>query len=94
MKGRKGLEAISTKACTICRKMKSIEDFYKRKDTPDGRHYYCKICSRKKRKKLYYMQKEETPENLDNERIIKLEKKIEHIEKALIYILEQLNKRD
>lgn len=89
MKGRKRLKAIDTKICTRCRQVKSFEDFYKRKDTKDGRHYYCKICSREKRKRHYYMQKTETPEEKDNH--IQLEKKIKNIEQAIMYIIQELS---
>lgn len=46
------------KTCTICGVVKSIDEFYPRKDAPDKHTYHCKICQntmtrewRKKHKK-------------------------------------------
>jgi len=38
-----------TKKCVKCKKVKSLDDFGKRKDTKDGIDYYCKECQRVKR---------------------------------------------
>jgi len=37
-----------TKKCVKCKKVKSLDDFGKRKDTKDGIDYYCKECHRVK----------------------------------------------
>jgi len=38
-----------TKKCVKCKKVKSLDDFGKRKDTKDGIDYYCKECQKVKR---------------------------------------------
>jgi len=35
------------KLCKTCNEEKPLSEFHKRKDTPDGRKYYCKACSSK-----------------------------------------------
>ena len=42
----------TTKTCKTCEQEKSLEDFYRHKDTLDRRHSKCKICY-KKEIKLY-----------------------------------------
>ncbi|MCH7604995.1 hypothetical protein IID24_03335 [Patescibacteria group bacterium] len=36
----------STKKCTKCGETKSLEGFYKKHNTKDGRQYRCKACDR------------------------------------------------
>ena len=32
------------KACTVCKQVKPLEDFYNRKASEDGKAYRCKVC--------------------------------------------------
>ncbi len=36
---------LQTKECSGCQERKLLDDFSKRKDTKDGRHYICKKCA-------------------------------------------------
>lgn len=49
------------KKCTACRKRKKLEDFYRRKTSPDGRRSTCKECTNKPRRKLRAVKEGETP---------------------------------
>lgn len=42
---RKTAEKWETKRCPHCGKTKSLEEFYKNKRRPDGRHNWCKECA-------------------------------------------------
>jgi hypothetical protein len=42
------------KTCSTCGVTKLIEEFHKRKGTPDGRTYYCKECHHNTQKRYYY----------------------------------------
>jgi len=42
-----------TKICSLCKELKEIHNFGIRKASPDGRHYYCFECRRKKDKTYY-----------------------------------------
>ncbi len=43
-------EAIQTKHCTKCKKIKSLSEFHKNKRMPDGHHGWCKMCRNKAEK--------------------------------------------
>jgi len=34
------------KTCSVCHESKPLEDFYRQRNSPDGRNYTCKTCSR------------------------------------------------
>jgi hypothetical protein len=36
------------KMCADCKEFKPLSEFYKRKQTPDGRAYYCRECMKKR----------------------------------------------
>jgi 5-methylcytosine-specific restriction endonuclease McrA len=42
---------METKVCSICKKEKPINDFYKAKLFKDGHMYFCKECDRERKKK-------------------------------------------
>lgn len=47
-------EMVGKKKCQKCKRWRDVGDggdFYKRKDSPDGFAYICKICERKRLKK-------------------------------------------
>jgi hypothetical protein len=46
------------KVCTICKDPKDIEDFNKKKRSPDGRQPHCRECNRKASKRYYADNKE------------------------------------
>ena len=50
---------MNIKTCTKCGKTKEKEDFSPRKDSPDGRRSYCKLCE-KESKRSYYNRNKET----------------------------------
>lgn len=49
---------MKTKICSCCKIEKDINEFYKKSDSKDGCHPYCKECSSIKRKKYYQENKE------------------------------------
>jgi 5-methylcytosine-specific restriction endonuclease McrA len=55
---------LETKLCGNCREVKNVEEFYERKDSADGRHYYCNKCSRDRRRAYYYAKKAEKKLNI------------------------------
>lgn len=36
---------MNKKRCTTCKEEKSVEDFGRNRQAPDGLHYYCKTCA-------------------------------------------------
>jgi hypothetical protein len=46
------------KTCTKCQGAKSLEDFYKRIRTPDGREAWCKVCRLELNRKWFEKNKE------------------------------------
>ena len=36
-----------SRRCSMCKKVKSLEDFPRAKHQPEGRGYYCRICQRR-----------------------------------------------
>lgn len=42
-------ELLGVKACTICHEVKSLDQFYKRKQMKDGHRSECKVCNDAKR---------------------------------------------
>lgn len=51
------------KICTICNIEKSIDDFYRRKDSKDGIRHECKICWNEKKRKYNLENKTKISEN-------------------------------
>lgn len=49
---------MNIKYCIDCKEWKPISDFNNYKTSKDGKHYYCKICSKKRKKKYYENDKE------------------------------------
>lgn len=49
---------MKTKVCFKCKKEKLLSNFYKKPDSKDGRHSYCKECDRKRLKSFYQENKE------------------------------------
>jgi hypothetical protein len=46
---------MDTKVCKICNSSYSLDEFYNKKESSDGKHIYCKTCM-KQEKKQYYEQ--------------------------------------
>ena len=40
-----------SKKCTVCKEDKSLDEFYNKKTSPDGKGYRCKVCDNLARKK-------------------------------------------
>lgn len=54
------------KVCTKCKINKSLEEFGKRSNVPDGRKSACKICKRKADRQFYHKNKEKEAERKRN----------------------------
>lgn len=55
---------MNTKICSCCKIEKDINEFYKKSDSKDGHHPYCKKCSSIKRKKYYQENKEHSKKTM------------------------------
>lgn len=51
------MDYIKTKICSKCKTEKPINDFYNMTKSLDGKHYYCKICSKEYKNKPDYKEK-------------------------------------
>lgn len=48
-----------TKVCARCGHEKSVEQFSKRSASPNGRHYYCRVCAAEINRKAYQQHRKE-----------------------------------
>jgi 5-methylcytosine-specific restriction endonuclease McrA len=78
---RRVLLAAGLKDCTICGEIKSIEDFYKNRNTRDGLQPYCKSCNSKR-------EVERQRQNAERTREIHMESYYRRIEKIRQYRIE------
>lgn len=51
-----------TKRCRECGEVKPADSFYRRGDTPDGRRYECRECTRSRTRRYYESHRQEAAE--------------------------------
>ena len=60
---------MTTKECKRCNTIKPITEYYNKKDSKDGKHIYCNICSRVEKKEYYELTKEKRADYYKQHRI-------------------------
>ncbi len=64
------MSELTVKVCASCKEAKPLSDFSNRKASPDGHHYYCRLCSDEKckadRAKHREKRKQQQKESRDN----------------------------
>jgi hypothetical protein len=56
------------KTCRICKQLKELSEFPKRKDSSDRHYYYCHECCRQKQSQYYHSNRKRVLENLKHRR--------------------------